>query len=106
MENFPKLDFGAKLAIGAAGTLGVGAAIVVPTTKQQEKAALDLFDKPLQRLTPQERKAAEFQAGYIRWKGFWESTVYPVTRKLPGAKNPILNPYRGLEPIAAMDDDE
>jgi len=31
-----------------------------------------------------------------------------MTRKLPGAQNPILNPYRGLEPLGggAADDDE
>ncbi len=36
------------------------------------------------------------------------SQVYPLTRKLPGAKNPILNPYRdNAEPFkAAGDEDE
>lgn len=33
--------------------------------------------------------------------------VFPLTRKLPGAKTPILNPYRdAAEPFKAADDDE
>jgi hypothetical protein len=109
MENLPdlgKLDGGVKWALSIAGMAGVASAITLPTTRQQEKSALELFDKPLGRLTPQERKTAEFQAGYGRWKGFFESTVYPLTRKLPGAKNPILNPYRGVESMTPNGDDD
>jgi hypothetical protein len=109
MQNLPdlgKLDGGVKWVLSIAGTMGVASAITLPTTKQSEKAALELFDKPLGRLTPQERKTAEFQAGYGRWKGFFETTVYPLTRKLPGANNPILNPYRGMETISPQENDD
>ena len=52
----------------------------------------------------------EFKAGLTRWNSFFEDKVYPVTRKLPGAQSPILNPYRGLfEPLgggAGADEDD
>lgn len=108
-EAFGKIgnaDIGLKITVGLATAAAGAAAIALPTTRQHEKAALDLFDRPLTRCTPQERKAAEFQAGYARWKGFFETKFYPVTRKLPGAQTPILNPYRGLEPLAGNDDEE
>jgi hypothetical protein len=40
-------------------------------------------------------------------KSFVCQQVFPLTRKLPGAKTPILNPYRdAAEPFKAADDDE
>ncbi len=111
MENLGKigeLDIGLKWTFGIAAAVAGASAITLPTSKEQDRAALDLFDRPMSKLSPQEKKVAEFQAGHGRWKNFWENNVYPMTRKLPGAQNPILNPYRGLEPLGggAAEDDE
>ena len=95
-----------QLTLGAAAAFVSGAFIAVPNTRQKEVAALELFDRPLARLTPQEKRTAEFQAGYARWKGFFETKVYPLTRKLPGAQNPVLNPYRDQEPLGGQGEEE
>ena len=55
-----------------------------------------------------ESDGTELKAGLVRWNHFFEDKVYPVTRKLPGAQSPILNPYRGkFESLggAGADDD-
>lgn len=62
------MDVGLKVSLGIAGAFVGAAAIVTPNKKQTEQAALDLFDRPVARLTPQERKTAQFQAGYANWK--------------------------------------
>ncbi len=101
------MDIGVKFAIAAGVALGTSALIVVPSKKQKEAAALDLFDKSFEECTPQETKVAEFKAGHKRWTGFFESSVYPLTRKLPGASNPIVNPYKDAEPAGGgMEDEE
>lgn len=62
---------------------------------QVEAAALEIYGRPPQQLLPNERKCAEFRAGYKRWKGFVDNSIYSWTRKLPGHDNPIVNPYKG-----------
>jgi hypothetical protein len=103
-----QLDIGLKCAIGVVTAVSAAAVITLPTGKEQEKSALELFDKPMTKLTAQEKMVAEFHAGHRRWRNFFEHKVYPTTRKLPGSDTPFLNPYRGLEPIAggAGDDDD
>ena len=68
LKAIGNLDVGVKWAIAAGAAVVTGCAIVVPNQKEKEKAALDLFDRPVSKLTPQERKVAEFQAGHGRWK--------------------------------------
>ena len=96
--------------VQAAAAVGIAVAgaglIVIPSKKQKDEAAMDLFDKHFDQLHPQERKAAEFKAAHSRWTGFFEKSVYPITRKLPGNKNPIMNPYRDAEPQRGQDDEE
>lgn len=104
--NFGQMDIGLKITLGLAATTTACAAITVPNKREKEQAALDLFDKPMGRLTPQEQRVAEFAAGHQRWNNFWQTKVYPITRKLPGAQTPLLNPYRDAEPMMAQDDDE
>eukprot|EP00879_Flechtneria_rotunda_P002808 GHRR01003019.1.p1 GENE.GHRR01003019.1~~GHRR01003019.1.p1 ORF type:complete len:101 (+),score=18.27 GHRR01003019.1:138-440(+) len=96
-----------RLAIGAGVVAGTAGLIVVPNKRQKDEAAMDLFDKTFNELHPQEKKVAEFKAGHRRWTNFFEKSVYPITRRLPGAKNPIVNPYKDVEPLGgAQDDDE
>eukprot|EP00877_Chromochloris_zofingiensis_P001082 jgi/Chrzof1/10975/Cz05g19080.t1 len=100
------MDIGLKLAIGAGVAFTTAGVIVNPNRKQKDNAALNLFDRPFDRLTPQEARVAEFSAGHKRWKAFWENSVYPLTRRLPGANNPIVNPYKDVEPMGGMEDEE
>jgi hypothetical protein len=98
------------MAAQVAAVVGVAAAgaglIVIPSKKQKDEAAMDLFDRHYEQLHPQEQKAAEFKAAHSRWTGFFEKSVYPITRKLPGNKNPIMNPYKDTEPQGGQDDEE
>lgn len=99
------------MAVQAAAAVGIAAGaaglIIIPSKKQKDEAAMDLFDKHYEQLHPQERKVAEFKAAHSRWRGFFEKSVYPITRKLPGSKNPIMNPYKdALEAGGGQDDDE
>jgi hypothetical protein len=100
------MDIGLKIAIGAGVAFTTASAIVVPNGKQKDAAAAALFDKRFKELTPQEAHTAEFKAGFQRWTNFFEKSVYPITRRLPGANNPIVNPYRDAEPMGGQDDDE
>jgi len=68
--------------------------------------ALQLYDKPVGRLRPQEQRVSEFAAGHKRWRDFWQTKVYPITRKLPGSKSPILNPYRDMEPLGGGQEED
>lgn len=88
----PLDDIGAKMVAGAAVAFVTAAAIIVPTGRQKDAAALELFDKRFSELPPQDRRVAEFRAGHKRWAGFFENSIYPITRKLPGSKNPVVNP--------------
>ncbi|GLC37824.1 hypothetical protein PLESTB_001480400 [Pleodorina starrii] len=88
-------DIGVKVTLGIAGTVAAGAAIVVPNGKQVESASLEMFGREPSQLLPNERRAAEFCAGYRRWKGFVNNNIYSWTRTLPGHDNPIVNPYKG-----------
>ncbi|KAG2498882.1 hypothetical protein HYH03_003074 [Edaphochlamys debaryana] len=88
-------DAGLRFTLAVAGVVAAGAAVVVPTGKQVEKAALDLYGRPPSQLLGNERRCAEFSAGYRRWNSFVENSVYSWTRKLPGHDNPIVNPYKG-----------
>lgn len=88
-------DVGVRVTLAVAGTVAAGAAVVVPSGKQVEAAALEIYGRPPQQLLPNERKCAEFRAGYKRWKGFVDNSIYSWTRKLPGHDNPIVNPYKG-----------
>lgn len=106
MPDFKNMDIGMKMTIGVATATAGAAMICVPNRRQKEQAALDLFDKPLNQLSKQDQKVAEFKAGYKRWTDFFQGTVYPITRSLPGSKTPLLNPYRDQEGFAAQDDDE
>ena len=90
------LDISLKITLGLAGAGAAAAAIALPNKSQKERAALDLFDKSWGRLTPQEHKVAEFSAGYRRWTDFFETKVYPTTRKLPG--EPVHGAWVGCQP--------
>lgn len=83
-------------------------AIILPGGRQKDAAALELFDKKFSELPPQDKRVAEFKAGHKRWTGFFEHSIYPITRRLPGANNPIVNPYRDAAPLGGGggDDDE
>jgi hypothetical protein len=100
-----ELGLGMKLTMGVASAAIGGMLIVVPNKKQKDKASLDLFDRPFGQCSHQEQRAAEFQAGYARWKGFFDGTVYKITRQLPGAQTPVLNPYRDVEQAGGEDSD-
>jgi hypothetical protein len=101
------MDLGLRIAIGVGAAAGTAGLIVVPNKRQKDAAAMDLFDSKFDDLHPQDKKAAEFRAGHQRWVNFFEKSVYPITRKLPGHKNPIVNPYKDAEPAGGgMDDDE
>ena len=80
------------MVAGAAVAFVTASAIVLPGGRQKNTAALELFDKPFRELAPQDRRVAEFHAGHKRWVGFFENSIYPITRRLPGAKNPVVNP--------------
>jgi hypothetical protein len=98
------LPLQAAAAVGiAAGAAGL---IVFPSKKQKDEAAMDLFDARYDELHPQNQRVAEFKAAHSRWTGFFEKSVYPLTRKLPGNKNPILNPYKDAEPLGGGGDDD
>lgn len=92
MPKSPLDDIGVKLVAGAAVAFVTASAIIVPTGRQKDAAALEMFDKKFSELAPQDRRAAEFRAGHRRWTGFFEGSIYPITRKLPGSKNPAINP--------------
>lgn len=87
-------DIGVRLSLAAAGVAGTGMLIVVPTGKQKDAAAERMYQRPFKDLRPLEKRAAEFAAGHRRWTGFFENSVYPLTRRLPGANKPVLNPYK------------
>jgi hypothetical protein len=87
-------DIGVRLSLAAAAVAGTGMLICVPNGRQKDVAAERLFQKPFSQLRPTEKKAAEFVAAHRRWTGFFENSVYPLTRKLPGANKPLLNPYK------------
>lgn len=74
---------------------------MLPDERQKEIFALHLFERPMRELTPQESNTAEFAAGHYRWKNFVEHNVYKWTRQLPGADNPIRNPYVAKKKLAA-----
>jgi len=106
LPAWKNLDIGVKCSVAAVTTSAAAAAIAVPNRKEKDAMALRLYDKPQKELRPQEARVSEFAAGHKRWKDFWQLRVYPYTRKLPGAKNPILNPYRDMEPLAGNDEEE
>ncbi|GLI58710.1 hypothetical protein VaNZ11_000461 [Volvox africanus] len=88
-------DIGVRVTLGIAGTVAAGAAIVMPNGKQVEAASLEMYGRGPSQLLPNERRAAEFCAGYRRWKGFVNNNIYSWTRTLPGHDSPIVNPYKG-----------
>lgn len=88
----PLDDIGVKLVAGAAVAFVTASAIVLPGGRQKDAAALELFDKKFSELSTQDRRVAEFRAGHRRWTGFFENSIYPLTRRLPGANNPVVNP--------------
>jgi hypothetical protein len=92
MSNNPLNDIGARMVAGAAVAFVAASAIVLPGGRGKDAAALELFDRRYKELSTQDKKVAEFAAGHKRWTGFFEHTIYPITRRLPGAKNPIVNP--------------
>ncbi len=91
MENLNKigqLDIAVKLGLGFAATFSAAASIAIPTTKEKERSALELFDRPMAQLTPQEKRVAEFQAGHVRWTNFFgerEGIPWVVTHGLSHA---------------------
>jgi len=88
----PLDDIGVRFVAGAAVAFVTASAIILPNGRQKDAAALEMFDKKFSELGPQDRRAAEFKAGHRRWVGFFENSIYPITRRLPGANNPIVNP--------------
>ncbi|KAI8477393.1 MAG: hypothetical protein J3K34DRAFT_373293 [Monoraphidium minutum] len=107
MSN-PLDDIGVRMVAGAAVAFLTASAIILPGGRQKDAAALELFDKKFKELPPQDKRVAEFAAGHKRWTGFFNNSIYPITRRLPGAKNPIVNPYRDAAPLGGGggDDDE
>lgn len=99
-------DIGVKLTVGAAVTGMTAAAIIVPNKRQKDASAQLLFRKPFGQLMPSDKHAAEFHAGHKRWTGFMQNSIYPITRSLPGANNPILNPYKDAEPMGGGQEEE
>lgn len=85
-------DIGYRVVAGAAVAFVTASAIILPGGRQKDVAALELFDKKFSELSPQDKRVAEFRAGHKRWTGFFENSIYPITRRLPGANNPIVNP--------------
>ncbi len=106
LPSWGSLDISLKIATVVVGAGTCAAAIILPNKREKEQAALDMFDKPWSRCSKTEHTLAEFSAGRRRWEDFFESKVYPITRKLPGAQNPILNPYRDAEPLGGGQDDD
>ncbi|PNH12795.1 hypothetical protein TSOC_000250 [Tetrabaena socialis] len=88
-------DIGFKLTLGVVGTAAVGSALVLPSAKQVEAASQEMYGCPPNQLLPADRKAAEFCAGFRKFKGFMDNNIYKWTRTLPGHDNPFVNPYRG-----------
>ena len=99
-------DIGFRLAAGAVGVGLTAGAIINPNAKQCDASAQQLFRKRFDQLTAPDKRAAEFHAGHGRWVRFFEQSVYPITRALPGANSPILNPYKDAEPAPAADEDD
>jgi hypothetical protein len=100
------MDIGLRIAIGVGAAAGTAGLIVVPNKRQKDAAAMDLFDSKFDELHPQDKKAAEFRAGHQRWVNFFEKSVYPITRKLPGHNNPIVNPYKDAQEMGGGQDDD
>lgn len=100
------MDISVKIGIGLGSAFMGAAAIIVPDTRQKDAAALDLFERPFKQLTPQEAKVAEFRAGHKRWEDFFQQKVYPITRKFPGAQNPIVNPFKEDQVPARQQDEQ
>lgn len=100
-----ELDFGMKVTLGVAAAYTSAALLISPNQKEKDYAAQELYDKTWNTLTPLEAKVATFKAGRRRWTSFVEGKWYPMTRKLPGANNPIVNPYAPkVKPPARTDD--
>jgi hypothetical protein len=97
-------DVGVRWGLAAATVGSAGMLICVPNGRQRDAAAESLYGRPFGQLRPLEKRAAEFRAGHRRWKGFWENSVYPLTRRLPGADKPVLNPYKA-KGMGGGDDD-
>lgn len=106
LPDWKGLDISVKAGIGLLTFTTGCAAIVLPNKREREAMALQLYDAPVAELKPQQRRVAEFAAGHKRWADFFQTRVYPLTRKLPGSKSPILNPYRDMEPLAGGGGDE
>jgi hypothetical protein len=98
-------DIGVRLSLAAATVAGAGMLIVVPNGKQKDAAAEGMYQRPFKDLRPYEQRAAEYLAAHRRWTGFFENTVYPLTRKLPGSDKPVLNPYKKRAAGGGGDDD-
>ncbi len=75
LPSWGELDISLKITLGLATFTAAASAITLPNQKEKERAALDLFDKPWERLNHQDQMAAEFSAGYKRWTGFFEHKV-------------------------------
>jgi len=87
-------DIGVRISLACGAVAGTGMLIVVPTAQQKDRSALEIYQRPFDRLPPTDQRAAEFRAAHRRWTNFWANSVYPLTRKLPGAKKPFINPYK------------
>lgn len=97
-------DIGVRLSLAAAGVAGAGMLICVPNGRQKDVAADRLFQRPFSELRPTEKRTAEFLAAHRRWTGFFENSVFPLTRKLPGSGKPLLNPYKKRKAAAGGDE--
>uniref|UniRef100_A0A6S8L9Z5 Uncharacterized protein n=1 Tax=Dunaliella tertiolecta TaxID=3047 RepID=A0A6S8L9Z5_DUNTE len=106
LPQWKSLDIGVKCTIGVVVPTAAAAAIAVPNRREKDAMALHLYDKPQNKLRPQEQRVSEYAAAHKRWKDFWQLRVYPITRKLPGSKSPILNPYRDMEPLAGQEEED
>lgn len=87
-------DIGVRISLACGAFAGAGMLIVVPTAAQKDRSAMEAYQRPFAQLPPTDQRAAEFRAAHRRWTNFWENSVYPLTRKLPGAKKPLVNPYK------------
>ena len=57
-KKIGELDVAIKIGAMFAGTAACFSAIALPTSQQKDTAAMALFSRPMEKLTPQEKTAA------------------------------------------------
>lgn len=95
----PPMDIAMKIGLFGLSTAASIAVVITPTGKQKETEAMAMYNKPVCLLTSQQRRAAEFAAYYGKWCRFCDDYVYPITRKLPMAQDPIYDMKKFAKPV-------